>query len=148
MKGTVLIGEIREQPDDELGRRAVRLRADQFRLRMHRQTSQVENAMEPRHKRRELARVLTVLRARALGLEAMGAAGAQPALAPKRESREPLKPVGAEEAATAAQGDDGEDEAVAARRPARKAAKKAAPKAATRTGKKKAAAKKSPPKRK
>lgn len=73
MKTTVTIGEIRGQTNEELLARAARLKNELFRFRMARQTNQLDNAMGPRVTRRELARVLTVLSGRELGIETRGA---------------------------------------------------------------------------
>lgn len=72
MKVAALVAEVREQADDELGRRAERLAHELFKFRLQRQTNQVANSMSPRHARRELARVKTILRARQLGIEGQG----------------------------------------------------------------------------
>jgi len=69
---------IRDLPDTELVQAADRAREELFRLRLGLATNQVENPMAVRAKRRELARIMTVQRARALGLEtqAQGSAAA------------------------------------------------------------------------
>ncbi len=56
---------------DELRVKERELREELLRLRLRRATSQVENPMRARHARRDLARVLTVLRA----AEKKGASG-------------------------------------------------------------------------
>ena len=60
---------IRDLPDDELAQRLDRVRDELFRLKLGNYTNQVENTMSVRAKRRELARILTVTRARHMGLE-------------------------------------------------------------------------------
>jgi large subunit ribosomal protein L29 len=56
---------------DELRTKEHELREQLLRLRLRRATSQVENPMRARHARRDLARVLTVIRA----TEKKGASG-------------------------------------------------------------------------
>jgi large subunit ribosomal protein L29 len=71
MKAIEQLSEIREQSSEELEHRVLRLREALFKSRMRQQTNQVENSMVPRMTRRELARVLTILHQRSLGLEAI-----------------------------------------------------------------------------
>lgn len=66
---------IRDLPDDELVQRLDRVRDELFRLELGNYTNQVENTMSVRAKRRELARILTVTRAREKGLETQAEAG-------------------------------------------------------------------------
>jgi large subunit ribosomal protein L29 len=60
---------IRDLPDNELVHALDRARDELFRLRLGNYTNQVENTISVRDKRREVARILTVVRARNLGLE-------------------------------------------------------------------------------
>ncbi|MCG8423307.1 MAG: 50S ribosomal protein L29 [Proteobacteria bacterium] len=60
---------IRDLPDEELDQALDRARDEYFRLTLQLHTNQVDNTMSVRAKRREVARILTVQRARALGLE-------------------------------------------------------------------------------
>ena len=57
--------ELRDMTDDELKTRAGELGEELFHLRLRRATSQLPNPMKVRETRRDLARVQTVLRARA-----------------------------------------------------------------------------------
>jgi large subunit ribosomal protein L29 len=57
--------EIRELSEGELRHKQVELADALFHLRLRRATSQLENPMKVRQTRRELARVLTILRERA-----------------------------------------------------------------------------------
>lgn len=66
---------IRDLPDDELFQRLDRVRDELFRLKLGNYTNQVENTMSLRAKRRELSRILTVVRSRELGLETQTEAG-------------------------------------------------------------------------
>jgi large subunit ribosomal protein L29 len=61
---------VRDLPDDELAQALERARDELFRLKLGNYTNQVENTMTLRAKRREVARIMTVIRARALGSEA------------------------------------------------------------------------------
>ena len=67
--------KIRDLPDDELAGALDRVRDELFRLKLGNYTNQVENTMSVRLKRRELAQILTVTRARALGKETQTEAG-------------------------------------------------------------------------
>jgi len=80
------LSRIRDLPEAELAQAANRAREELFRLRMGLATNQVENPMSVRAKRRELARIMTVERARALGLEAQaqGSSAAADEVKPKK----------------------------------------------------------------
>ena len=62
--------EIRDRSDAELSMSLERARDELFRLKLGRFTNQLENVMQIRSKRREIARVQTVLSARRCGSEA------------------------------------------------------------------------------
>jgi large subunit ribosomal protein L29 len=64
--------ELRDQPDHELRQALVRTRDELFRLHLAQHTNQVTSTAALTEKRREVARILTILRARALGAEAQG----------------------------------------------------------------------------
>jgi large subunit ribosomal protein L29 len=59
--------ELRELSDAELRQKQGELRDALFHLRLRRRTSQLENPMKVRETKRDLARVLTVLRQRGPG---------------------------------------------------------------------------------
>jgi large subunit ribosomal protein L29 len=61
--------EIRDRSDDELAGSLERAKDELFRLKLNRSTNQLENVMTIRGKRREIARIMTVLSARKKGLE-------------------------------------------------------------------------------
>ena len=61
---------VRDLPNNELAQALDRAREELFRLRLGNYTNQVANTVSLRHKRREVARIQTVMRARQLGLEA------------------------------------------------------------------------------
>jgi large subunit ribosomal protein L29 len=63
------LNRIRDLPDQELTESLVRAREELFRLKLGNYTNQVENALQLRFKRREVARILTIMRSRALGKE-------------------------------------------------------------------------------
>jgi large subunit ribosomal protein L29 len=75
VKGPKMV-EIRDRSDDELMASLDRARDELFRLKLNRFTNQIENVMHIRQKRREVARILTVLSARKRGLEPRKGAGA------------------------------------------------------------------------
>ena len=90
------LARIRDLPDDELGQAHGRAREELFRLKLGNYTNQVENTVSVRHKRRELARILTVQRARALQLETQaeggGSATERPAPRAKAEKQAAAAP--------------------------------------------------------
>jgi large subunit ribosomal protein L29 len=61
--------ELRERTDEELKSLTRSLEEDLFKFRVQRYTNQLENTMKIRTTRRMLARVKTLLTARAKGLE-------------------------------------------------------------------------------
>jgi len=71
-KVAVSLTELRDQPDTELRQALVRSRDELFRLRLGQHTNQVTSTAALLQKRREIARILTILRARALGTETQG----------------------------------------------------------------------------
>jgi large subunit ribosomal protein L29 len=67
MKRTTALREIRESSLEELQGRLARLEGELFRFRLRRATNQLENTMQIRATRREIAQVMTVLGQRAQG---------------------------------------------------------------------------------
>lgn len=63
------IREIRERSDGELRNLIRQIHEDQFKLRVQRATNQLEKTGLFRAARKDLARAMTVLRARELGIE-------------------------------------------------------------------------------
>ncbi len=61
---------IRDLPDVELVQALDRSRDELFRLKLGLSTNQVENPISVRAKRREVARIMTVIRGREIGFEA------------------------------------------------------------------------------
>jgi len=61
--------EVRDRTDEELTSSLDRARDELFRLKLSRSTNQLENTMQIRQKRREVARIMTVISARRTGLE-------------------------------------------------------------------------------
>jgi large subunit ribosomal protein L29 len=59
------MAEIVERSDEELKSSLGRAREELFRLKLGRYTNQLENVMQIRNKRREIARILTAITARA-----------------------------------------------------------------------------------
>ncbi len=57
--------ELKELSDDELRDRLLALRAEQFNLRFRSATEAIDNPMQFRTLRRDVARVMTAIRARA-----------------------------------------------------------------------------------
>ena len=67
-KGPKMV-EIRDRSDEELDASLDRAKDELFRLKLGRFTNQLENVMQIRNKRREIARIQTTLSARKKGLE-------------------------------------------------------------------------------
>ncbi|MBI4508546.1 MAG: 50S ribosomal protein L29 [Deltaproteobacteria bacterium] len=61
--------EVRDRSDGELVASLDRARDELFRLKLSRLTNQLEDVMQIRNKRREIARINTVLSARQRGIE-------------------------------------------------------------------------------
>jgi large subunit ribosomal protein L29 len=76
--------KLRDLPDDELRAQLATTRDDLFRLRLGQYTNQVTSTAELATKRRDIARMMTILRARELGTEkqAQGTASTAKAEAP------------------------------------------------------------------
>jgi large subunit ribosomal protein L29 len=64
--------QLRDQPDPELRQALGRARDELFRLALGSHTNQVTSTAAVMQKRREIARILTILRGRELGIEAQG----------------------------------------------------------------------------
>ena len=69
--------ELRDLPDAELRQTLVRTRDELFRLQLGQHTNQVTSTAALMQKRREIARILTILRSRELGGEKQGQPKAQ-----------------------------------------------------------------------
>ena len=65
---------VRDLPGDELQQALLRAQDELFRLQLGHYTNQVENTMSIRAKRREVARIQTVIRGRGIGIETQQAA--------------------------------------------------------------------------
>jgi ribosomal protein L29 len=76
-KGPKMV-EIRDRSDEELSTSLERGRDELFRLKLGRTTNQLENTMQIRNKRREIARIMTIMSARARGAEKAGAEAPKP----------------------------------------------------------------------
>ncbi len=61
--------EVRDLPDDELTANLARLRDELFRLKLGQHTNQVTSTAALTTKRRDIARILTVLNGRKHGVE-------------------------------------------------------------------------------
>ena len=64
--------ELRDLPDTELRQTLARTRDELFRLQLGQHTNQVTSTAALVQKRREIARILTILRSRDLGTEVQG----------------------------------------------------------------------------
>ena len=63
---------LRDQPDEELRQALARTRDELFRLELGQHTNQVTSTALLTQKRRDIARIMTILRGRELGLETQG----------------------------------------------------------------------------
>lgn len=68
-KNRELLERIRDLPNDELSQALERAQDELFRIKLGNYTNQVENTASVREKRREVARIRTIMTARALGKE-------------------------------------------------------------------------------
>ena len=71
-KSADTLTHLRDLPDGELRQALDRTRDELFRLQLARHTNQVPSMAELRTKRREVARILTILRNRSAGAETQG----------------------------------------------------------------------------
>ena len=69
-KSTTNLEKLRDQPDDELRAALVNTRDELFRLQLGQHTNQVASTALLRTKRRDIARILTILNGRKGGAEA------------------------------------------------------------------------------
>jgi large subunit ribosomal protein L29 len=72
-KSADALDKLRDLPADELRNALARIRDEVFRLQLGKHTNQVTSTAEITTKRREISRILTILRARDLELEQQGA---------------------------------------------------------------------------
>jgi large subunit ribosomal protein L29 len=80
--------QLRDLPDEELKQALARTRDELFRLHLGQYTNQVTSTALLTSKRRDIARILTILRARDLGTEKQAAKKAEkPAKADKAEKK-------------------------------------------------------------
>jgi large subunit ribosomal protein L29 len=66
--GTTL-EQLRDQPDEELRQALARSRDELFRLNLGQHTNQVTSTAALQTKRRDIARIMTILRGRSIGIE-------------------------------------------------------------------------------
>jgi large subunit ribosomal protein L29 len=69
-KVATTLESLRDQPDDELKAALVRTRDELFRLHLGQHTNQVTSSALLKTKRRDIARIMTILNGRKAGLEA------------------------------------------------------------------------------
>jgi len=68
-KQITVLEQLRDQPDADLRASLARTRDELFRLQLGQHTNQVTSTAQLSTKRREIAKILTILRQRELGLE-------------------------------------------------------------------------------
>ena len=69
-KTSTTLDKFRDQPDDELRALLANTRDELFRLHLGQHTNQVTSTALLKTKRRDIARIMTILNGRKLGLEA------------------------------------------------------------------------------
>jgi large subunit ribosomal protein L29 len=69
-KVSTTLESFRDQPDDELKAALARTRDELFRLHLGQHTNQVTSTAQLKSKRRDIARILTILNGRKAGFEA------------------------------------------------------------------------------
>jgi large subunit ribosomal protein L29 len=79
------VGEFRDKTADQLGDELARLKKEQFNLRFQRASGQLENTARFRVVRRDIARIMTVLRQQAPAATAATASKPAPEAKPKRK---------------------------------------------------------------
>ena len=84
------VGELRVLEDDELGTRLKTARRELYELRFKHAVGQLENSSQIARVRHDIARIMTVINERELGIstiQEMPAVGEAPAPAPKKTAR-------------------------------------------------------------
>ena len=89
-QATALV-QLRDLPNEELQQALVRTRDELFRLHLAQHTNQVTSTAALMSKRREIAQILTILRARGLNLETQGQK-TQARRSAKSSKTQPVKP--------------------------------------------------------
>jgi large subunit ribosomal protein L29 len=82
-KHATALEKIRDLPDEELRQQLATTRDELFRLHLGQYTNQVTSTAALQTKRRDIARILTILRARELGGEKQGSGKAKKKAAKK-----------------------------------------------------------------
>jgi len=81
-KASTTLESFRDQPDDELKAALSRTRDELFRLHLGQHTNQVTSTAQLQTKRRDIARILTILSGRKAGFEAQAQKKASDATPP------------------------------------------------------------------
>ena len=91
-KSSTTLASFRDQPNDELVAALARTRDELFRLHLGQHTNQVTSTAQLQTKRRDIARILTILNGRAQGFEAQAQKKAvAPADAPAADDKKAKK---------------------------------------------------------
>lgn len=86
-KVATTIEKLRDQPDEELRQALVQTRDELFRLHLGQHTNQVTSTAQLRTKRRDIARILTILNGRKMGFETQATKAQAAAAAPVVEEK-------------------------------------------------------------
>jgi large subunit ribosomal protein L29 len=94
-KVSTTLEQLRDKPDEELVAALAQTRDELFRLHLGQHTNQVTSTAQLRTKRRDIARIMTILRGRKLGFEAQAVKTQQPEAAaeeaPAKKSKKKAK---------------------------------------------------------
>ena len=85
-KVSTTLESFRDQPDDELKAALARTRDELFRLHLGQHTNQVTSTAQLKTKRRDIARILTILNGRKAGFEAQAQKKAADTATPATET--------------------------------------------------------------
>src|SRR5688572_18620938 len=89
-QSTTLAG-LRDQPNEELQDALARTRDELFRLHLGQHTNQVTSTAQLTTKRRDIARIMTILRGRKLGLETQATKTQSTGEAASQDTTKPAK---------------------------------------------------------
>ena len=89
-KSSTTLENLRDQPNEELSQALARTRDELFRLHLGKHTNQVTSTALLKTKRRDIARIMTILSGRQAGIETQAQKKATEAAAPAADAK-PVK---------------------------------------------------------
>ena len=90
-KAATTLEKFRDQPDDELRQLLATTRDELFRIHLGQHTNQVTSTAQLQGKRRDIARIMTILHGRSLGIETQATKTATQLAEPAAESKPTTK---------------------------------------------------------